>query len=187
MEPTERAGTSVRLLPRGVVARVAARATASSVSLVGVYFLAPLDGTATGTAVAFVAGLVAVVVLVGRQVRAVLTAPYPLLRSIEALAIIMPLYVVLWSVAFVVLSRSDPSAFSEPLDRTGALYLTVSVLATVGFGDVVAVTDWARALVTVQMVGNLVVVGVVVRLFVGAAQLGRSMRDVEGHERHEPR
>ncbi|MEP7764682.1 potassium channel family protein [Sanguibacter sp. 25GB23B1] len=184
MGPTDRGETSARLLPRGVLPRVVARATTSSASLVGVYYLAPLDGTSTGTVVAFVVGLVAVVGLVGWQVRAVLAAPYPLLRSIEALAIIMPSSVVLWSVAAVVLSRYDPAAFSEVLDRTGALYLTMSVLATVGFGDVVAVTDGARALMTVQMVGNLLLVGVVVRLFVGAAQPGRSMRD---DERREPR
>lgn len=180
VQPTVRVDAVAPVIPRGVLWRVLARASLSSVSLVVVYYLLPLEGTTTTTAVLFVLGLLAVVALVTWQVRAVLAAPYPLLRSIEALAVIMPLYVVLWAVAFVVFSRSIPSAFSEVLDRTDGLYLTVSVLATVGFGDVVAVSEGARAAVTIQMVANLVLVGLVVRVFVGAVQLGRSRRDVAG-------
>ena len=186
MQPTLPLDGVTPRIPRSVLWRVLARATTSSVALVGVYYLAPLDSTSAASAVAFGVGLVAVALLVAWQVRAVLAAEYPMLRSIEALAVTLPLYVVLWSVAFVLLSLADPAAFSEELDRTDGIYLTVSVLATVGFGDIVGTTEWARAAVTVQMVTNLVLVGLVLRVFVGAAQLGRSRRDLEAQARHEP-
>ena len=186
MQPTLPADGVAPRIPRSVLWRVLARATTSSVALVSVYYLAPLDRTSAATAVAFGVGLVAVALLVAWQVRAVLAAEYPMLRSIEALAVTLPLYVVLWSVAFVLLSLADPAAFSEELDRTDGIYLTVSVLATVGFGDIVGATEWARAAVTVQMVTNFVLVGLVVRVFVGAAQLGRTRRDLEAQAREDP-
>ena len=34
------------------------------------------------------------------------------------------------------MAASDPAGFSQPLDRTTALYFTMTVLATVGFGDI---------------------------------------------------
>ena len=40
------------------------------------------------------------------------------------------------------------SNFSEPLTRTGALYFTVTVFSTVGFGDITAKTEAARLVVT---------------------------------------
>ena len=61
-------------------------------------------------------------------------------------------------------------SFSEPLTRMGALYFTVTVFATVGFGDISPVTDGARAAVTAQMVLNAVFIGLLVKVIFGAAQ-----------------
>jgi hypothetical protein len=41
------------------------------------------------------------------------------------------------------------------MDKVGAMYFTVTVFSTVGFGDITAKTDLARTLVTVQMLVNL--------------------------------
>jgi len=41
-------------------------------------------------------------------------------------------------------------AFSEPRTRTNALYFTVTVSSTVGFGDVTARTEAARRVVTAR-------------------------------------
>ncbi|MCU0262810.1 MAG: potassium channel family protein [Candidatus Nanopelagicales bacterium] len=68
-------------------------------------------------------------------------------------------------------ARVAATAFSEPLDRVGALYFTVTVLATVGFGDIHPVSSLARAAVTGQMVMDVVLVGVVVRVLVAAARI----------------
>ena len=61
------------------------------------------------------------------------------------------------------MGRAQPAQFSEPLTRLDAAYFTVTIFATVGFGDIVAVSEAARAVATVQMVGDLVIVGVVAR------------------------
>src|ERR1019366_1970348 len=62
--------------------------------------------------------------------------------------------------------------FRWSLTRSSALYFTVTVFSTVGFGDITAKTDVARLVVTVQMLADLAVVAVVIRLMLGAASRG---------------
>ena len=69
-----------------------------------------------------------------------------------------------------------PGAFSEPLRRTDALYFTITVFATVGFGDIAPVTAGARVVTMVQMLGDLLVVGLVLHLMVGAVRAGLRRR-----------
>jgi hypothetical protein len=51
------------------------------------------------------------------------------------------------------MSLSAPHAFSEPLNRTAALYFAVTLFSTVGLGDIAPVSR-RRAVVTVQMVAR---------------------------------
>jgi voltage-gated potassium channel len=68
-------------------------------------------------------------------------------------------------------SHSSPSSFSEPLDHTRALYFTITVLSTVGFGDITPRTDPTRIMVSIQMLLDLVLIGVVVRVIFSAARI----------------
>ena len=70
------------------------------------------------------------------------------------------------------MARAYPNAFGVPLSRSSALYFTVTVFSTVGFGDITPKTDVARLVVTVQMLADLAVVAVVIRLILGAATRG---------------
>lgn len=110
--------------------------------------------------------------VVGIQVPAIVRARYPVLRAVEATAVVIPLYLVIFARIYLEVAASDPTAFSEPLDTTAALYFTVTVFATVGFGDIVPVAGSMRLLVTAQMLVNLVVLGAVVRLLASAARRG---------------
>jgi hypothetical protein len=71
------------------------------------------------------------------------------------------------------------SNFSEPLTRTDALYFTVTVFATVGFGDITAKTEAARLVVTGQMIVDLVAIGLAVKVIVGAVKQGRQRQPVD--------
>src|SRR4029434_5113599 len=116
-----------------------------------------------GTLVALGAGILAMGLLVAWQVRAILHSRHPALRAVEALALSLPLFLLLFAGTYTLLSSSDPAAFTEPLSRGDSLYFVVTVFATVGFGDISAVSGVARALVTVQMVADLVLIGLVLR------------------------
>ena len=59
--------------------------------------------------------------------------------------------------------------------RADALYFTVSVFATVGFGDIAPVSQAARV-VLVRTVANLVVIGLLVRVLTGAVRINRGRR-----------
>lgn len=53
------------------------------------------------------------------------------------------------------------------------MYLSATVFTTVGFGDITAKTEAARVVVTIQMMLDLVIIGLVVRLVVNAIKVGQ--------------
>jgi voltage-gated potassium channel len=126
--------------------------------------------------VRLVVGLLVFAGVVTWQVRAVLGSRYPGLRAVEALAAAIPLFLLLFAAAYLRMADADAGAFSEPLSRTDALYFTITVFSTVGFGDITPKTDLARVATMVQMLGDLLVVGLVLRLMVGAVKAGLRRR-----------
>ena len=164
-------------VPRRQVVRALLRASVTATALVVLYFTLPLTGSLDGSAALLLAlGLLAFAGIVTWQVRAVLRSPYPGLRAIEALAFAIPLFLLVFAVAYVLMAEADAGAFSEPLSRTDALYFALTVFSTVGFGDITPRTDPARVVTMVQMLGDLLVVGLVLRLMVGAVKTGRQRR-----------
>ena len=162
--------------PRKIV-QMLLRALASTAVLVTVYYLLPLDHSSRWLAITMlVIGLVLFTGLVTVQVRWVATSRYPRLRAIEALATSIPLFLLLFASAYVVMGAFAASNFSQPMTRTNALYFTVTVFATVGFGDITAKTEAARLVVTGQMILDLIILGVGVRVIVGAITRGRQRR-----------
>jgi hypothetical protein len=67
-------------------------------------------------------------------------------------------------------------SFNQPLNHTDALYFTVTVFATVGFGDITPTTDAARLVVTGQMIADLVIIGIAVKAITGAVQQRRQQQ-----------
>ena len=136
-----------------------------------VYYLAPVGRAGrVHEIVGLVVGLLLVGVVVSRRTRRILAADFPGLRAVEGLAVIFPLFLLVFAALYLALSRATPSAFSQELDHTRALYFAITVFSTVGFGDITPTTNTARIVVSVQMLLDLVVIGLVVRLFVNAAR-----------------
>jgi voltage-gated potassium channel len=159
------------------MARGLLRASLTATVLVVLYFILPITGSLDGSAaVRLVIGLVALTAVVTWQVRAVLGSRYPRLRAIEALAAAIPLFLLLFAASYVRIADADPGAFSELLTRIDSLYFTITVFATVGFGDITPKSDLARVVTMVQMLGDLLVVGLVLQLMVGAVKAGLQRR-----------
>ncbi|WP_363353775.1 potassium channel family protein [Microbacterium sp. LMI12-1-1.1] len=166
---------------RRFILRGLARAALMTVLLVAVYFVVPLDwiGAMPVTVMLAVAPVILLVVAVW-QIRAILRSEQPGLRGIEALAIIAPLYLLLFATTYFLMSFDDPSSFTaDPITRVDALYLTVTIFSTVGFGDISAASQTARIVVTIQMILNLIVLGAGVKLLTGAVKRGRETKDSE--------
>jgi hypothetical protein len=149
------------------------RSLATAIVLVVLYYQLPLDHV-KNVPVALVVGLVILAAATVGQLRMIGRSPLPAIRAIEALAATIPLFLLLFASAYVVMADANPANFStQPLTRTDALYFTVTVFSTVGFGDITAVSQSARVVVTVQMVLDLAALGLVVRAFVSAVQTAR--------------
>ena len=147
--------------------------------LVGVYFVVPLGwiGALPVAFVLIVAPLILLIVSVW-QIRAIMRSEQPGLRGIEALAIIAPLYLLLFAATYFLMALDNPASFTaDPITRLDSLYLTVTIFSTVGFGDISAASQAARAVVTIQMILNLIVLGAGVKLLTGAVKRGRETKD----------
>jgi voltage-gated potassium channel len=149
-------------------------ALGSTAALVAIYYLLPLDRSSIGVVIGILAvGLLALVGLVALQVRAIIRSPYPVLRAVGALATSVPLFLLLFAGTYFVMATISAGTFSQPMTRTDALYFTVTVFSTVGFGDITAVTEPARVLVIGQMLADIVILGLGARIIVDAVKRGQ--------------
>lgn len=175
--PIERLSRAQR---RRVVAWGLLRALIAAVVLVTLYFVIPLawiDALPPALGI-----LVASLILVGVsvwQVLAIIRSEEPGLRAIEALAVIAPLYLLVFAAMYYLMGHNDPANFTQPLTRLDSLYFTVTVFATVGFGDITAAGQTARVIVTIQMILNLILLGAGVRLLTMAVKHGRAEKPTD--------
>lgn len=162
-------GAAVRKAKR----RILLRSGLVSVGLIIAYYLLPLDRRFTaGTAVALVAGLVACGATFLWQIQAIMRSPNPRLTAVAALLSTIPLFLLLFATSYYLIEHGKPTSFTESMSRTDALYFTVTVFSTVGFGDIAPRSGAARVLATAQMVLDLFLIGVAARLLVDALQEG---------------
>ena len=179
-----RTGTGVPMPPavplRGPVLRSLARASLNATAVVLLYYVLPLNHPVSWRTVGWlVGGLLLVGLLIAGQIRTILRARYPTLRALEALATSIPLFLIVFAATYEMLDVGVPASFSEHLTRTDALYFVVTVFSTVGFGDITATNETARVLVTVQMLGDLVLIGLVIRAVLAAVDHGHQRRQRE--------
>ena len=170
----------------GVRRRAAAAMLSSllvSTAVVTGYFLLPLSSAlTTATVLVLAGGMTVVAVLLGWHLRSIIRSPYPRVRAVAALATTVPLFLVVFATTYFVMSRTQPEHFSEPLSRVDSAYYTVTIFATVGFGDITPDTSVARATTMVQMVGDVILVGLVAQVIVGAMRQGIRRQESETSE-----
>jgi hypothetical protein len=175
-EPPER--TPLRLSAmatrqrRRAVVVTSLRSVLAFAVVLGAYFLIPV-GERVGDGSAVVRLLLGVLLFGGIlawQVRQIMRSEVPALQAVEALIVAIPTFIVVYASSYVGIEAALPGSFSQPLDKTAALYFTVVTLGTVGFGDIAPVSSVARLVVSSQVMLDLVLIAVVVRLLTGAAR-----------------
>jgi hypothetical protein len=146
------------------------RAIATSVLVLAVYFTLPINDHARGSIVLRLSvSLALFVVVLTYEVRAIMKSDRPILRAADAMALIIPVFLVVFAWTYLTMAKSDPGSFSQPLSRISALYFTITIFSTVGFGDITPTSDPARIAVMAQMMCDLVFIAVVIRLILEAA------------------
>lgn len=111
-----------------------------------------------------------------RQLRRIRTSRFPQVQAIETLIMMTAMFLALFAVIYVSLSQHNPQAFSERLDPFAAYYFSLTVLATVGFGDITPVTVLARSVTMVQMAIDLALIGILVRIVSSAANRAKGKK-----------
>jgi 4-amino-4-deoxy-L-arabinose transferase-like glycosyltransferase len=157
--------------------RTALAALASTVALLTLYYTLPIvpsEGDKVWWQLLVAAAVFAVVLL--HQVRAIVRHPQPLHRAIVSLAVLLPLFVVMYAWVYLTLSTADPATFDGAMSRTESLYYTVTVATSVGFGDITPKTDTARIVTMLQMAADVTILVVGVRLIVNVGRQASEQR-----------
>ncbi len=160
---------------RWLIARGLLRALLTSVVMVALYYVLPFTHRSDEYVVAQVTlGVALLAGMIAWQLRAIIRSSYPGIRAVQSLASTTPLFLLFFASTYFILSLDDAARFTEPLDRSDALYFTVTVFATVGFGDISAQEGAARLVVTAQMLLDVVVVGLGIQVIIGAVKRGKA-------------
>ncbi len=134
------------------------------IAVLALYFVAPLSssdapiGTLFGVLVG-VLSLAAVAVSITREV----IWAHRRLRPVHLL-VAFELVLVAFALVYYLIASDAPDQFVSLDTRLDALYFSMTTMATVGYGDVSAAGQTARAVVTFQLAFNLVFVGALLNL-----------------------
>jgi hypothetical protein len=103
------------------------------------------------------------------------------LRGLVITTVLVVLYyLLLFASTYFVMERASAANFTQPLSRTDALYFSVTVFTTVGFGDITAKSETARAVLIIQMLADLALLGAGARVLLGAIHRGQQRRSGTG-------
>jgi voltage-gated potassium channel len=150
-------------------------------ALVVCYYFLPLDGRLWFVGVGLGAAVIVGIVPLGlRQTRLILMSSRPLSAAVRAITVLIVIVVLGFASSYYALDAHSPRQLVGIETKTDALYFTVVMLGTVGFGDITPTGQVARALTTINILFNLALVATTVRVVTWAAQ-----RRV--NERHDPR
>ena len=97
----------------------------------------------------FFAVYLVIIIALLRRVRDRKHLTYP---GMMLLTVLLVFFVLSFSWLYRALESVNSGTFSEPFTDVSAIYFTIAVLSTVGFGDIRPLDDLSRAVVTIQMV-----------------------------------
>ncbi len=150
--------------------RPVAKSLAAVVVLFGAFAVLPFRGERWWVGALLGAALLgAMVPLAITRLHRVLSSDRPVVEALEALVLMLSMLITGFAAVFYAMNR-DGHQISGLDTRIDAVYFTVTTLGTVGFGDVAATSQSARVVVTVQILFDLVFVGVAVRVFSNTAR-----------------
>ena len=162
------------LITRGLL-----RAAVSGAAMVALYYVLPLQARSSGYLILeLIVGLALFIGMTAWQVRAITRSKRPRIRAIQALATATPLFLLLFASTYFVMSKQTPATFTEALSRSDALYFTITVFATVGFGDISAQDEFARLVVAAQMLLDLIVLSLGIQVILGAVERGQAAQEL---------
>jgi hypothetical protein len=158
-----------------LIVRGLARAAAVTAVMVALYYTLPLRPRSVAHLLIELAiGVAVLTAMIAWELRAILRSDLPGIRATQALAATTALLLLLFASTYFVMSADDPAAFTETLSRSDALYFTIVVFSTVGFGDITPDAEAARLVVGGQILLDLLVLGLGIQVILGAVRRSRA-------------
>lgn len=169
--PSQAPPTRITKEQAKLLAAAALRVLLPAVFVIGTYHLLPEESylTERGLIMLVTFGLALWLALVIVQLGHLRRASHPLISAASSLTFTIVLLVVIFAQVALMLGATDPNAYNVALDKPSAMYFSMTVTSTVGFGDIVPRSDLARNIATLQMFINLVFLASAVRVLVSAA------------------
>lgn len=143
-------------------------------ALLLLYANAPVDPRSDYISTAPLAfGLLALVSTMVVSVWQLTRSKFPMLAAASAIVFTIPMVLVAFAYTYVVIGAQTPTNFSESLTKVDSFYFTLSTFATVGFGDIAATSQKARAIVSLQIAIDLAVLGALLKFYISTARKQR--------------
>lgn len=133
------------------------------------YYLLPLrapwgDAVSAGRLTGSLAAWAVLVLLLRVEARRSRARQERQYHRVQQLLTALYLLVLGFALLYIVMQTVDPEQFAGMANRSDALYFSVTIMGTVGFGDVHAAATPARLMVTAQMLFNLIYLGTALRV-----------------------
>ena len=107
------------------------------------------------------------------QIRSIHKSGRPEARWIESLIVLGIFFLTIFARSYRILTAGYPHAFSQPMDTLNSYYYALGILSTAGDGTLVAVSNPAKIITMLQIVADLALIGLLVRVLAGAATRAR--------------
>lgn len=138
-------------------------ALAGLVLLIG-YFLLPINEASDAKLSGLIVGALLLIAFCGWEIRHFIRSPYPVATAVEMLAALATFYIVAFATTYFLLSEYGTNSFNLRLTRVDALYFSLTVFTTTGFGDITAASQMARVVVSIQMASAFALIALGIRL-----------------------
>ena len=103
------------------------------------------------------------------QVSSIHRSVTPEARWLEALIVLGFFFVTVFARAYRIIDLGYPHAFTQPMDLLNSYYYALGVLSTAGDGVLAPLVPVAKMLSMAQIIADLALIGLLVRVLTGAA------------------
>ncbi|NQU37321.1 MAG: two pore domain potassium channel family protein [Actinobacteria bacterium] len=103
-----------------------------------------------------------------RQIRRIATSDHPQATWLEALTVLGTLFLAIFAHIYRVIGGADGGSFTEPMDMLNSYYYSLTVLSTLGLGDIAPITTNAKIFTMAQIICDIALIGLVLKVLSSA-------------------
>lgn len=148
------------------------RVVLSTAVIIALYYVLPLDSHfgMSSAVIRLIVGAILLGFVLAWVLRRIENSRFPEILVIEGLVISIFVFLTIYAGVYLDIVHNNPKSFSVVMDRTSALYFSIVTLGTVGYGDIYPKTNFARIIVSTQILVDLTFIAVLARSIFATAR-----------------